>query len=457
MQDTSNGSEATADRSKLRRVEILDGELVLLAERLPDLPCQMISIDEEGCLAKAVPGPITMELAAAWQTTLTPSQQVRIRVECLTPAIAFEVNGVVLKLSEFPTHIEFELRFLKLGPQQRAAIEHARFTSALQNFDLPPAPTQVSKTQAEEHQVNNTPLPTLFLSAAELGHAPQITSPDSQLHKRMHTKTLSEILVCQALLSQAQAEAAATSARKSGESLAHFLVRNKHTSPQLVCHALALQSGLAMVDLSSAEIGCELSSLFTFATITKHQFVPFAENAAFVSIAVAEPLKNRVVKELEYCIDKPLRQFLASEDVILSLLNRIQEYRKPRRHARFPASLQARYQFCNRMGTPTDDTIYFVRTMNISEGGLAVEGVPSLFNNRPDVHRNDVYVNLSTATSWGSLQAACQLRWIRREERKAADTPKWLMGLQIVGLSSEDQERLKSLCAQIALTGSSAP
>lgn len=439
--------------AKRKRVQISDGTLILLKDGLPELRCELMNIDEEGCRAKVVAGAITLELATVWHPNLAPGQSVNLRVESRMPVLKVHGAATVTHVLEFLNHVEIEFLFVHLAQSQKAAIERARFSSALQDFDLPETPptVQLPRKVPQEHQSNTGSMPTLMIAASELTVEPKTTAPDTRLHELMRSKKLGEVVVHMGHLSQAQVDEAAAAARAGREPLGRYLTRNKLVTSHVLCHALALQSGLPMVDLTGVQIDDQLSSLFAFDTLLEHQCVPFAEAEAFISIAVSGPLKQKAINELEHIRNKAVRQFLTPEDIVLKMLDRIQEHRRQRQFQRFRANLPVRYQFCNRVGTPTDETIYFVRTLNISEGGLAVEGVPNLLTACPDVRRREMYANLIIVVPEGGIHAICQLRWVRKCERKGTADSNWLIGMQVVEIAREDQQRLSALCEQIAL------
>lgn len=262
-------------------------------------------------------------------------------------------------------------------------------------------------------------------------------------------KRLGEIITRVCSLEPQQVEGAAVAARQFGERLGRFLLRCGLVTPSQLCHALAVQSGLATVDLLAIDVPESLNKLFPFTLLKENNCVPFAETRTTVSIAVAEPLHQSLVKTLEDRCKKKVQQFVGEEDLIAKQLDVIYKGAKPRKYTRYSAAIPLEYRFCTRLGRPLDDEIQYCTTLNISEGGMAVRQdlpAPKEIERRP---RHDVYTRAVLKDPLKDIEAICQLRWIR-QPGTSKEKAYWSLGLQIVEISPDDEVQLQSLCRKLS-------
>jgi hypothetical protein len=261
-------------------------------------------------------------------------------------------------------------------------------------------------------------------------------------------KRIGAVLTQMGYLTEAQIDDAVKQSRIKGQRLGRYLVGSGLISPDILCRALALQSGLPVTDLTDVEISDEIEKIFPFAMLMRHSFVPFDDSAMFICIAVATPLTHTTLKELERTCHKKVEVFLAREDSILKHLNdfrKRQQGSQPRRFLRYDLHTPVSYQFCSRFAGPTEETIHRGSTQNISEGGMLVVGPGSQLGKPDDLMRRGICLRITVhneAAPQNEINALCRFKAIQEKNSL------WHMGLELLEISTEDRRRLKELCVK---------
>ncbi len=305
---------------------------------------------------------------------------------------------------------------------------------------LPPEPDD----EPESKILDN---PQLARAAATMPtHGAVVSS--TQDTQTLRLKKVGEVLVHMGRLNNEQVSIALQQARANGERLGRYLLRTGLVTPDALCRALALQTGLPMTDLSDATIPDNLARVFPHELMTQYSFVPFDDSKAFVCIAVADPLPQTTTRELEKLCGKRIEMFLGQEDLVIRMLDKVRgkQKRKLRRFIRYEISALARYQFCSRLGHPAEEVIHHGTTLNISEGGFLIEGTPTALGSPDDLRRRGICARVVLTGTFQEITALCHLRSIRAKERAEAGKARWLLGLEVAEISADDRRRLKELC-----------
>jgi hypothetical protein len=261
-------------------------------------------------------------------------------------------------------------------------------------------------------------------------------------------KRLGEVLVLMRKLNEAQVAQAVVSARLAGLRLGKHLLREGLVTPEELCRALALQSGLPMTDLSTAAIPPHLARIFPFDLLARHEFVPIDDTRKMLCVAAANMLPRTLVAELERLCQRRVEVFLAEEDRVLAALDSLRpsERAHERIHARYAAVLPVTYQLCNRLGRLSEPTVYAGRTTDVSEGGLQIEGPAPRALMPDDVRRRGLCLRLTLSCEKGPIQALCDPRFIQVRNRPEPDALPWLIGLRFLEIRKDDYDRLTELC-----------
>ncbi|HYF52325.1 MAG TPA: PilZ domain-containing protein [Planctomycetota bacterium] len=455
---------------KRRRLKITDGVLTLLAPGLPELSCLLVEADDKGCLGRFSLQTLSPETGLAWRQALVPQRPVTARLEC-AEVPPFESDSFINHLMDRLTYTEIELDFGELPAEVKSVLARKAFSHAMNSFELPikaPVPpsqkvplspavemAEVGPASSSQKTVIE-PAPAFAQdsapSAPQSPPPPPTTTPISAEmaaaadHDFLRSKRLGEVLIHMGHCTPEEIQQASRAANRTGEKLGRYLLRQGIITPRILCHALALQSGLPMTDVRDAEAPEDLINVFSITRMQELRFIPFDQARNFVCIAVADVLDRNVLRDLEDLCGRRIQMFLADEEMLVLRIDQILQQRNPRKHARYPLSVPVVYQFCNRMGQPLEETVYFVTSVNVSRGGLAVQGVPTALGTLADTRRQDLYTHAIIKTSPHEIEAICQIRWVRKGERRAGAQPRWSIGLMIVEITPENQARLDAIC-----------
>ena len=262
---------------------------------------------------------------------------------------------------------------------------------------------------------------------------------------------LGEVLVQMGKLSTEQVEEAVVWARDSGERLGHGLIRWGLVTPDVVCRALSIQTGLPMTLLEPGAVPETLSKLFPLALMMHHNFVPFDSSPSVICIAACSPLESETLKELERLSKKVVEVFLAREDQVDRQIDmlRIKLKTRSRRLLRFEKQISCAFQFCSRQGVRTGKQVCTGQTVNVSEGGFLIDTPAPEIADPADAMRRGMYINLCLKLPDMELWSICEAREIRMsdvEHPGSAPAQHWLMGVEIIDMSPELRKKLKAFC-----------
>ncbi len=261
-------------------------------------------------------------------------------------------------------------------------------------------------------------------------------------------RKLGEILVHMGKLTQVQIDEALRLARSNNQRLGRFLIEREQITADALRDALAMQANLPTVDLSNRELPDELGKIFPYRAMRDHACVPFEDSPTFVCLAVSEPLKASAVRELEYGCQRTVKLFVGQEELVKKKLDHMYRGNIPRQFTRFEARIPVEVQFCSRLGTPIEEEFSFVTTVDVSQGGLAVLGIPKVPAFVTTEHPKSLYARVVLKDPDFPVKTMCQVRWVRRFSPEADHH--WLAGMEIVELSPVDQQQLTKLCGKLS-------
>lgn len=265
-------------------------------------------------------------------------------------------------------------------------------------------------------------------------------------------RKLCDALMQMGLLDAQAAEKAASGAKFSGELFSQYLVRSGTLSAADVSRAQAQADGLPWVDLATVEIPVDVGELFPYFTLKDYGCTPFADDGTVLKVAAPGRLPPSAVRDLEIGSKRKVECYVAAEGQVQEALKLLYQGRIPRRFTRYEFQAPVRVQFCSRLGKPIGAEVSALVTLNISQGGLATFGMPSI----PDeVARSiplEAWARVTLDDPDLTVQALCRLCWTRREDDDGGNLKQWILGMEIAEISGPDQERLVKLCAKAAKT-----
>ncbi|HYF48997.1 MAG TPA: PilZ domain-containing protein [Planctomycetota bacterium] len=500
------------------RFQVRQGKMSLILPQLPELGCLVTELDENGCHGRILFQYVPIETATAWRRALNERRAFHVSLDVPPFLNGFQAAVQVASLVELSTHTELDLSFEGLGPTERTLLQQSMLALATQKVRggaggalpegmtaapasankpfvppppvlkasapplVPPPPAAgaaavlahppAPKLQpappkgivpvpvplaavAPPAPPPSAPPPEVLRAAVTMPAEPQAVASGRDTSSLLKLKKIGEVLIHMGQLNPDEVAQAVAGAQANDERIGRYLVRNNIISAEVLCRALALQSGLPMTDLEDVIIPEKIAQQFTHATMLNHEFVPFDEARNFVCVAAANPLRQTLVKELETLCGKKVEVFIAEEEKVLKLLDSItiKQQRKQRKHIRYDVSLPIKYQFCSRLGTPAEHVVHQGLTVNISEGGMLIEGSPSALGTPEDMRRRGMCVSIDLPYLGGKdIHAVCQLRAVREKEKHSSVEPKWLIGIELVEMSAEDRRRMKEICVKAVMS-----
>ena len=439
---------------------------------LPELSFLLSALNERECNAQLAFQCISKSIAAPWMKALRTGAAVQLKLGI--PGLGeLDVGGNVARCVKHESYDEYWFGFKKLENEKRATLKaliaalkgaahgrvDARPPAAVAAASTPPKEARAAAKKPQSSSKKPPPLKIqLQSSAAPVAHAahaahadgpqPSATLSPSAAKQPPPRKKLGELLVKFCDLKPEEVEGTVAAAKHSGERFGRYLLRTGMVTPEQLCRAVAVQAGLPVVNLWTANIPNALNRIFPFAVLKEHNCVPFEQSVSSVSLAVAEPLKRDAVRRLEELCRKPIRMCVGQEDLVALQLDRIFKGSKPRTFTRYFLQMPLEYRFSTRLGRVLDDEAYSAVTLNVGQGGMAISQpapIPKVIVSQP---RHDVYSVVTLKVLPSDIHAICQLRWIRRPENKAPLL--WRLGWQIVETAANDERKLRSLCATIS-------
>ena len=478
------------------RLQIREGRLALAYPTFHPITGALLELNEQSCRGVLSFHGLAVEAVNEWKKLLIPKRPIHIRLDVPPYLQDLEIDGTISVANACTEGVDVDVQFHQMTTSNRnvlaqailtLATERVRYAAAHRAAEAPPspplppspgrhaapvphpAPAMIPAPSSVGLGANGSAdeLPAILPAAPALPHDsavlknPQLmraamtmptdpggAEPKTTETRNLKTKRLGEVLVHMGRLSPDQVMSAVNNARNSGERLGRYLLRTAQVQPDALCRALALQTGLPMTDLTDAEIPDGLVRIFPHEMMMQYSFVPFDDSKSFVCVAVADPLPQNALKELEKLCGKRIEIFLAQEDLLVRTLDKIRgrAKRKLRRHIRYEINTLVRYQFCSRLGNPAEEVIHNGTTLNISEGGFLIEGSPTALGSPDDLRRRGMCARVVLTGTFQEIAALCHLRSIRARERQEAGKARWLLGLEIAEIAADDRRRLKELC-----------
>ena len=463
------------------RLRIQKGQVFLRYSGAPTVVCVLLDLSEGGCRCLLPLTALSAEDAEIWQRIIEEDRVLNIELHFPPLVNDFPLEAEVRVVEPLPDRkVEVGLKFLNLQPEHKKELSQILLSVAVgkvREAFKPDKATQSgrylvgARTQAAQMAEQITPVspeqrqamlqqPTQSAVTDDNGEKgtsrPKGKGTSLVWNNPFHGKRLGEVLVQMGVLAEDAAEDAVNRAREVGQRFGRYLQQAGLASPDEICRALALQSGLPVADLSSLDTIAPMSGIFPYSLMAGHEFVPLEEAKDAVCIAVANPLPKGVVGELSRLCSKRVEVFLAREDHVLLALDHLRpvERHHERRFSRFPINMSVMFQLCNRLGRLHEIRCYLGRTLNVSQGGLKIEGeIPGV--SKPDqIHRRGLCLRLTLKVDDREIEMLCDPRFIRvRDDLKSDEEFPWIFGLRILEMSARDREHYQDVCSRLEETG----
>lgn len=411
------------------RLHFQKGMVVLHAADVPPLACALEDLSTGGCRCLVPLKAVGEKLVSVWKEHLETGMPLQAEINVPPHLSRAEFDGRIAHAHPIgDLAIDVGISFENLKPAQERSISGAMISFSADRLrgDKRPMLSFEQAPAEEEKSVRSEPT---SLKGLRLG----------------------EILVRMGKLTKAQVNAANKQATK--EKLGRYLLHAGLISPADLCHALSLQSGLPMVDLSDREIPGELRGAFKYLEMLRLECIPYQESRDIICVAAARPLRVEDINRLERYSRKHLLVFLGQEDLIHDMLFKIKPrtVHKARRYARYRAALPLYFQFCSPNGSPLEETLHQGASLDISEGGFQVEGEATKLCAPEEVVRRGLCVRLAVRLEGQEMHAVCAVRFVKVFAKQAEHIYPWVYGFQIQRISEDDRVMLRDICIRAGI------
>jgi len=266
-------------------------------------------------------------------------------------------------------------------------------------------------------------------------------------------RRLGDILVAMGVIDASQFQELEAEARMTKEFLGQILLRRALVQPQQLCEALAIQSGLPMVDLTGYQIPPWTRQRIPLDTMVKYEFVPFADDERAVFIATKRPLNPLRLAELEKLVGRPIDMRLAPDHQIAAMLNAMAPKRvqQKRQHERLAMAIPVWLQVCDERGDNVSASLANTQTVDLSEAGFRIEVPEKVYTSLATTKRRDTHFRVRLSLPPHNVSCVCVLRYMKRKENAKSWEMPWTLGLQINMITAADRESLKQICTRVAI------
>ena len=285
-------------------------------------------------------------------------------------------------------------------------------------------------------------------------------------------KRLGEILVTMGKLTADQVKESQVQARKKNARMGEFLTREGWISPFDLCQALALQSGLPMVDLRSKTLVPSLKNMVPFDALNRNEMVPFELLGDFLRLAAVQPLQEETRRSLEKQCGYKFEIYLAQDDLVHEWLFKLKPPPgKPtaltgynnRRLTMTALSQPVEFQYCTREGVRMETAIRQGTTRFLSPGGFWLEAPALEGYTTMDMLRFGIEMRVSFYFAPDEFHGIAKIRQASIKTSldivpgSSAQRKIWTLGLEIVRMDARDKEKLRSCCINTGYWRSKSP
>lgn len=135
---------------------------------------------------------------------------------------------------------------------------------------------------------------------------------------------LSDMIIELGLADAAHVDAAVETARSSGETVGHILVREGRLTEDQLARALAARYGLNHIDLNEFEVDPAAANLLPPASARRYHAVPVAfEPDGGLLVAMADPSDSLALNDIAFMTRLEVRAAVAAENLIAQLVSQL--------------------------------------------------------------------------------------------------------------------------------------
>jgi hypothetical protein len=248
------------------------------------------------------------------------------------------------------------------------------------------------------------------------------------------------------LLTPAQAQTFADSARLAKEPLGLHLVGRGVITPTQLCQALSLQTGLPVVDLPDSNVPVAKKYSKLAHLMARFEMVPFSETEQVICVACRRPPSPQRVPEIEKAFGKKVRVCLAADEQIGQILKSLgpSTTRQKRKHARYRVTMPIWVQLCGPRNEPLSPK-HGGQILDISASGLRIEAPDVMLEKIKELRTTEPKLYVQFCTPPLEVVGTCILRHARRKDSAKSWESLCVLGLELIGVAAPARENLRKI------------
>lgn len=411
------------------------GTVLLRRNRLPPIDCPLVELTNGGCRCQLNWNRIEPSAVGPWRMKLAWGTNVEVGLTAPPYVFSMTMAARVVFVEKFEgKREEITLNFMNMKPEQAELIERT-----VRVLDRQPAPKEDRKRVSE----------------SEPPEPPRRSGRLRQLAAKCRGRTFEDLVVAFGKITPARMANIQNLARRFKLESDRCIWRMGLLSSRDICRIWSLQSGLQVATAESLQSHATLPAGLDYDFMKAHRCWPLKETADAWLVAVARPpsagnaaaLEQKLGKTPQFCLipidELENRLLLASTDQQLSR----------RKHPRYRKHLPILIQLCDDVGVTMTQTLIFGKTVDLSEGGVAVSGIPAGTFSPEDLLRDNPWCRVGFFCPPHEINASCRIRHIQRGTNEPGMVDRWIYGLEFVELSDENRTRLKEICESLEREG----
>lgn len=157
--------------------------------------------------------------------------------------------------------------------------------------------------------------------------------------RRVISKQLGELLLERRLLTREQLEQALILQRDRGGLLGQILIQLSYVTDEQIAQALTTQYGFPYIPVGGYDIDPAMIALIPESVARQYWLVPLDRIGQTLTIAMADPLNQKAIEDIEYLTKCEVQVFIAT---LSDVRQAIERYYKPKPQDHGSPQVQAR-------------------------------------------------------------------------------------------------------------------
>lgn len=401
------------------RLNVTNGIVILRRPDMPAIAFELLDLSETGCGCRAYQKSATSDVTEKWIEVLEKGLPIDVAITRPPYFLDYVIHAEV-------THVErIASRELKLGMRFLFADRQGeKMHQTL--IDVALGKLQPSIPEAQPEPITK--------------HA----APRKERPTKMAASRLRDILATEEGhgLGFEDAEASEESPLEDFH-INSMILHDPSVTALDICNALSIKSQLPVVDLDIVKVDFSMKRLFSFLTMLRFQFVPFAMSKDLICLAASAPIDPSIVKSLERQSQRHVVVFLAPADQIHELQAQFRPHpqRSDIRATRVRIEIPVQFYFCDVGGRPLDNKVRDGMTLSLSENAVMFKSSIEPEESRTRMAAPGLLIRVSLNPTSEPIRATGRIAY----SKSSADENEWVYGVEFLQVAPNDVGRLQQL------------